>query len=438
MSAKFKNPVIRWIDHRLPIFTFLDHEANEYPTPKNLSYWWNFGSLAGFMLVVMMASGIFLAMQYTPHVDMAFNSVERIMRDVNYGWLLRYIHMNGASMFFIVVYVHMFRGLYFGSYKAPRELLWQIGVVILLLMMATAFMGYVLPWGQMSFWGATVITNLFSALPVVGKHIVTLLWGGFSVDNPTLNRFFSLHYLLPFVLLGVVVLHVVALHRFGSNNPIGIDTKGPQDTIPFHPYYTVKDMFGLGVFMIFYAYWVFYAPVTLGDPVNFVPANPLSTPQHIVPEWYFLPFYAILRSIPDKLIGVIAMFASILVLLVLPWLDRSPVRSGRYRPAFKWFFWMLVFDCAILTVCGKNPPDWIWSPLSFSIAPDEGQAGISVIAMGQLATTYYFGYFVVILPLLSIFERALPVPLSISRPVLGGGGSHVAIANSASKPMEKL
>ena len=438
MSAKFKNPVIRWIAHRLPIFTFLDHEANEYPTPKNLSYWWNFGSLAGFMLVVMMASGIFLAMQYTPHVDMAFNSVERIMRDVNYGWLLRYIHMNGASMFFIVVYVHMFRGLYFGSYKAPRELLWQIGVVILLLMMATAFMGYVLPWGQMSFWGATVITNLFSALPVVGKHIVTLLWGGFSVDNPTLNRFFSLHYLLPFVLLGVVVLHVVALHRFGSNNPIGIDTKGPQDTIPFHPYYTVKDLFGLGVFMIFYAYWVFYAPVTLGDPVNFVPANPLSTPQHIVPEWYFLPFYAILRSIPDKLIGVVAMFASILVLLVLPWLDRSPVRSGRYRPVFKWFFWMLVFDCAILTVCGKNPPDWIWSPLSFSIAPDEGQAGISVIAMGQLATTYYFGYFVVILPLLSIFERALPVPLSISRPVLGGGGSHAAIANSASKPMEKL
>ncbi|MBK8160141.1 MAG: cytochrome b/b6 [Rhodospirillaceae bacterium] len=438
MSANFKNPVVRWIDHRLPIFTFLHHEANEYPTPKNLSYWWNFGSLAGFMLMVMMASGIFLAMQYTPHVDHAFNSVERIMRDVNYGWLLRYIHMNGASMFFIVVYIHMFRGLYFGSYKAPRELLWQIGVVILLLMMATAFMGYVLPWGQMSFWGATVITNLFSALPVVGESIVTLLWGGFSVDNPTLNRFFSLHYLLPFVLLGVVVLHVVALHRFGSNNPIGIDTKGPQDSIPFHPYYTVKDLFGLGVFMIFFAYWVFYAPVTLGDPDNFIPANPLSTPQHIVPEWYFLPYYAILRSIPDKLMGVIAMFASILVLFVLPWLDRSPVRSGRYRPAFKWFFWMLVFDCAILTICGKNAPDWIWSPLSFSIGPDVGQAGVSIITMGQLATTYYFGYFLVILPLLSIFERALPVPLSISRPVLGAGGSHAAIASGQAKPMEKL
>lgn len=454
MSANFKNPVIRWIDHRLPVFTFLHHEANEYPTPKNLSYWWNFGSLAGFMLMVMMASGIFLAMQYTPHVDYAFNSVERIMRDVNYGWLLRYIHMNGASMFFIVVYVHMFRGLFYGSYKAPRELLWQIGVVILLLMMATAFMGYVLPWGQMSFWGATVITNLFSALPVVGKSIVTLLWGGFSVDNPTLNRFFSLHYLLPFVLLGVVVLHVVALHRFGSNNPIGIDTKGPQDSIPFHPYYTVKDLFGLGVFMIFFAYWVFYAPVTLGDPDNFIPANPLSTPQHIVPEWYFLPFYAILRSIPDKLFGVIAMFASILVLFVLPWLDRSPVRSGTYRPAFKWFFWMLVFDCAILVICGKNAPDWIWDPATFSIGPDDGRGQIlffafgtdginfglrlSIITIGQLATLYYFGYFLVILPLLSIFERALPVPLSISRPVLGAGGSHAAIAQTMPKPMEKL
>jgi hypothetical protein len=267
MAAVFKNPVIRWIDHRLPVFSYLQHEANDYPTPKNLSYWWNFGSIAGFMLMVMIATGIFLAMQYTPHVDHAFNSVERIMRDVNYGWMLRYIHMNGASMFFIAVYIHIFRGIYYGSFKAPRELLWMIGVVILLLMMATAFMGYVLPWGQMSFWGATVITNLFSALPVVGGKVVTLLWGGFSVDNPTLNRFFSLHYLLPFVILGVVVVHVIALHRFGSNNPTGIDMKGPQDQIPFHPYYTVKDMYGLGVFMLFYAFWVFFAPVALGDPV---------------------------------------------------------------------------------------------------------------------------------------------------------------------------
>src|SRR5215470_5294496 len=253
MTAVFKNPVIRWIDHRLPVFSYLQHEANDYPTPKNLSYWWNFGSIAGFMLIVMIVSGIFLAMQYTPHVDYAFNSVERIMRDVNYGWLMRYIHMNGASFFFIVVYIHLFRGLYYGSYKAPRELLWMLGVIILLLMMATAFMGYVLPWGQMSFWGATVITNLFSAFPLVGEPIVTWLWGGFSVDNPTLNRFFALHYLLPFVMVGVVILHIWALHQHGSNNPLGIDVKGPQDIIPLHPYYTVKDYFGLGVFFMVFA-----------------------------------------------------------------------------------------------------------------------------------------------------------------------------------------
>ena len=459
MTAVFKNPVIRWVDHRLPVFSYLQHEANDYPTPKNLSYWWNFGSIAGFMLMVMIATGIFLAMQYTPHVDHAFNSVERIMRDVNYGWMLRYIHMNGASMFFIAVYIHIFRGIYYGSFKAPRELLWIIGVLILLLMMATAFMGYVLPWGQMSFWGATVITNLFSALPVVGGKVVTLLWGGFSVDNPTLNRFFSLHYLLPFVILGVVVIHIIALHRFGSNNPTGIDMKGPQDQIPFHPYYTVKDMYGLGVFMLFFAFWVFFAPVALGDPDNFIPANPLSTPEHIVPEWYFLPFYAILRSIPDKLTGVLAMGASIAVLFILPWLDRSPVRSGAYRPAFKRFFWTLVFVCAILMFCGKYAPANYWLPFEFTIvAPEElikgtsitsvdalwpvsfagGHFGIQIIFLGQLGTLYYFGFFLVILPLLSIFERALPVPLSISRPVLGAGGSHAAIAQSPAKPMEKL
>ncbi len=244
------NRAIDWFDQRLPIITLMKHSAVEYPTPKNLNYWWNFGSLAGFMLVVMIVTGLVLAMQFTPHVDLAFNSVERIMRDVNYGWLIRYLHMNGASMFFVVVYIHVFRGLYYGSYKPPRELLWWIGLVILLLMMATAFMGYVLPWGQMSLWGATVITNLFSAVPVVGDTIVTLLWGGFSVDNPTLNRFFVLHFLLPFVIFGVVVLHVWALHSVKSNNPLGIDVKGPQDIIPFHPYYTVKDLFGIGVFLI--------------------------------------------------------------------------------------------------------------------------------------------------------------------------------------------
>jgi len=410
--------LVKWIDDRLPIFTFMNHELNEYPTPRNLSYWWNFGSLAGIILVIMIVTGIMLAMQYTPHVDYAFDSVERIMRDVNYGWLLRYIHSNGASFFFIIVYIHIFRGLYYGSYKAPRELLWMLGVVILLLMMATAFMGYVLPWGQMSFWGATVITNLFSAIPLFGEGIVTWLWGGFSVDNPTLNRFFSLHYLLPFVIVGAVVLHLVALHQFGSNNPLGIDAKGPQDKIPFHPYYTIKDLFGLGVFLVVFAGFVFYAPDFFGEPDNYIPANPLSTPAHIVPEWYFLPYYAILRSIPDKLLGVIAMFASIFVLFILPWLDRSPVRSGRFRPIFKWFFLIFIVDCIILGVVGAKPAEGTW------------------LIVGRLATAYYFIHFFVILPLLGAMERPSPLPTSISEPVLKGGGA-AAAAGASSKPMEK-
>jgi ubiquinol-cytochrome c reductase cytochrome b subunit len=410
------NKVIRWIDHRLPVFTFMDHELNEYPTPRNLNYWWNFGSLAGIMLVIMIVSGIFLAMHYTPHKDLAFDSVERIMRDVNYGWLMRYIHMNGASMFFIVTYIHVFRGLYFGSYKEPRELLWMLGVVILLLMMATAFMGYVLPWGQMSFWGATVITNLFSAIPVIGPKIVTLLWGGFSIDNPTLNRFFSLHYLLPFVIVGVVVLHLVALHQHGSNNPLGIDRKGPQDSIPFHPYYTIKDLFGLGIFLIFYALFVFYAPNLLGDPENYVPANPLVTPPHIVPEWYFLPFYAILRSVPNilfipaKLAGVLAMFGSIILLFFLPWLDTSRVRSARFRPVYKWLFWVLVVDTVILGWVGANRPEGMF------------------IVIGRLATLYYFVHFLIILPILGKMERPRPLPVSISSAVLGGGRPATATA----------
>ena len=354
-EPKFNNSLVRWIDHRLPVFTFMHHEMHEYPTPKNLNYWWNFGSLAGIVLVIMIMSGIVLAMHYTAHVDHAFQSVERIMRDVNYGWLVRYIHANGASFFFIVVYIHIFRGLYYGSYKAPRELLWMLGVVILILMMATAFMGYVLPWGQMSFWGATVITNLFSAIPLVGESIVTLLWGGFSVDNPTLNRFYALHYLLPFVIVGVVVLHIVALHRFGSNNPLGIDVRGNQDTISFHPYYTVKDAFGLGVFLILLSAVVFFLPNSMGHPDNYIPANPMVTPAHIVPEWYFLPFYAILRAIPDKLFGVLAMFAAIGVLFILPWLDRSPVRSATFRPIYKVMFWVFLFDCVALTWLGAKP-----------------------------------------------------------------------------------
>jgi quinol-cytochrome oxidoreductase complex cytochrome b subunit len=392
--------LVRWIDHRLPVFTFLQHELYDYPTPRNLSYWWNFGSLAGIMLVIMILTGIILAMQYTPNTALAFDSVERIMRDVNYGWLIRYIHMNGASFFFIVTYIHIFRGLYFGSYKEPRELLWMLGVVILLLMMATAFMGYVLPWGQMSYWGATVITNLFSAFPGVGGDIVTWLWGGYAVGNPTLNRFFSLHYLLPFVILGVVALHLMALHQHGSNNPLGIDRKGPQDSIPFHPYYTIKDMFGLGVFLIIFAIFVFYMPNVLGDPQNYIPANPLQTPPEIVPEWYFLPYYAILRSIPNKLIGVCAMFGSILTLFLLPWLDTSRVRSAFFRPIYKWVFWFLVVDVFVLGWVGAHRPEGIY------------------IIEGRLATLYYYLHFYVLFPLIGKVERPLPLPTSITAAVL--------------------
>ena len=399
-AAKFSNPVVKWIDHRLPVFSMLDHTANEYPTPKNLNYMWNFGSLAGLSLVIMIATGIVLSMSYTAHVDYAFESVERIMRDVNHGWLIRYIHMNTASFFFIVVYLHIFRGLYYGSYKAPRELLWILGVVIFLLMMATAFMGYVLPWGQMSFWGATVITNLFSAIPFVGESIVTFLWGGFSVDNPTLNRFFSLHYLMPFLIAGVVVLHIVALHRFGSNNPIGIDTRGRQDTISFHPYYTIKDMVGIAMFLLLLAVAVFFFPNAMGHPDNYIPANPMQTPAHIVPEWYFLPFYAILRAVPDKLGGVLLMFGAIAILFILPWLDRSPVRSARFRPVFRIFFWLLFIDAIALGYLGGKPAEGIYVTLS------------------RVATAWYFLHFLMILPILSVFENTKPLPKSISEPVL--------------------
>jgi len=413
-TQKFKSPVVRWIDHRLPVFSFMHHELHEYPTPKNLNYLWNLGSLAGLALVTMIVTGIILAMHYTPHVDHAFQSVERIMRDVNQGWLIRYIHMNGASFFFIVVYIHIFRGLYYGSYKAPRELLWILGVVILLLMMAIAFMGYVLPWGQMSFWGATVITNLFSAIPGIGESIVIWLWGGFSVDNPTLSRFFALHYLMPFLIVGVVILHIIALHRFGSNNPLGIDVNGNQDTLPFHPYYTTKDMFGAMVFLTIFASAIFFYPNFLGHPDNYIPANPLQTPAHIVPEWYFLPFYAILRAIPDKLGGVLFMFGAIAVLFVLPWLDRSPVRSGRFRPVFKIFFWLLLADCVLLGWLGAKPAEGIY------------------VILSRLATAWYFFHFLIVLPMLSLVEKTRPLPQSISTPVMGGA----AMAGS-SAPREK-
>jgi quinol-cytochrome oxidoreductase complex cytochrome b subunit len=418
MSNKFyENPVIKWIEYRLPIFHFLDESVGSgYPTPKNLNYMWNFGSLAGIVLAILIATGIVLAMNYTPHVDHAFESVERIMRDVNYGWLIRYIHMNGGSMFFIIVYIHMFRGLYFGSYKEPRELLWIIGVIILLAMMATAFMGYVLPWGQMSFWGATVITNLFSAIPIIGETIVTWLWGGFSVDNPTLNRFFALHYLFPFVIFALVFVHLWALHIHKSNNPLGVDIKGPKDTIPFHPYYTIKDMFGVGLMMIFFMFFVFFAPNFFGEPDNYIKANSLVTPPHIVPEWYFLPFYAILRAVPDiwfisaKLGGVIAMFSSILILMLLPWLDRSKVRSARFRPIFRQFFWLFFIDCLILGWVGANSPDAVFH-------------GVPFLWIGQAATAYYFAHLLIIIPLIGILEKPKTLPESINAAITADGAA---------------
>ena len=385
----------RWFERRLPIMGLIHSSFVVFPNPRNLNYYWTFGGILAFMLVSQILTGVVLAMHYAANVDLAFNSVEQIMRDVNYGWMLRYLHANGASMFFVAVYVHIGRGLYYGSYKEPREVLWILGVIIFLLMMATAFMGYVLPWGQMSFWGATVITNLFSALPGVGETIVTYLWGGYSVGNSTLNRFFSLHYLLPFMIFGVVALHVWALHVPGSNNPAGIEKKTDKDTLPFHPYFTIKDAFALVCFVIFFSWFTFYIPNYLGHADNYIEANPAVTPAHIVPEWYFLPFYAILRAVPDKLLGVLAMFGSIAILVFLPWLDTSKVRSGAYRPAFRVFFWMFIANAIVLGWLGAKPPE-----------------GLYVIA-SRLCTAYYFAYFIVILPLLGKIERTLPVRFRI-------------------------
>ena len=378
------NGFTRWIDERLPIIRLSYDSFVAYPTPRNLNYWWTFGGILSMMLMVQLITGIVLVMHYTPNTLMAFASVEHIMRDVNWGWLMRYMHANGASMFFVAVYIHILRGLYYGSYKAPREILWILGVVIFLLMMATAFMGYVLPWGQMSFWGATVITNLFSAIPVIGDPIVIWLWGGFSVDNPTLNRFFSLHYLLPFVIVGVVALHVWALHVVGQNNPAGVEIQSEQDTVAFTPYATMKDAFGMTVFLVFFAWFLFFSPNYMGHPDNYIEANPMVTPAHIVPEWYFLPFYAILRSIPDKLGGVIAMFGSIAVLFVLPWLDTSKVKSATYRPLYKQFFWILVICGLGLGYLGAMPAE-----------------GGYVIA-SRILTAWYFFHFLVILPVVGI------------------------------------
>ena len=412
-----KTGIEKWLDARLPIIRLAHDTAVSYPTPRNLNYWWTFGGILTLCLMVQIITGLILVMHYTPSADHAFNSVEHIMRDVNYGWLIRYTHANGASMFFIAVYIHMFRGLYYGSYKAPREVLWLLGCVIYLLMMATGFMGYVLPWGQMSFHGAVVITNLLGAFPIVGEAITTWLWGGFAVDGPTLNRFFSLHYLLPFVICGVVGLHIWALHVVGQNNPTGVEPKSAADTVPFTPYATMKDMFAVSLFLILFATFVFYMPNALGHADNYIPANPLVTPSHIVPEWYYLPFYAILRAIPDKLGGVLAMFGSIGCFFALPWLDTSKVRSLRYRPTARMYFWIFVLTCIVLGFCGAKLPDDQLIPGLTTFKLLESDIN-SFVWLSRIATAYYFAYFLVILPVLGLTEKTLPVPDSIATPAL--------------------
>jgi ubiquinol-cytochrome c reductase cytochrome b subunit len=403
----------KWLDSRLPIIRLAHDSFVDFPTPKNLNYWWTFGGILAVCLASQILTGIILAMHYVPHVDHAFNSVERIMRDVNYGWLIRYMHAIGASMFFLAVYIHIARGMYYGSYKAPREVLWALGVIIFFLMIITAFMGYVLPWGQMSYWGAMVITNLVGAVPFVGESIVKWLWGGFSVDNPTLNRFFSLHYLLPFVIAGVVILHIWALHVPGNNNPAGVEVKDvKKDTVPFHPYYTVKDAFAIVLFLMLFAFFVFFEPLVLGHTDNYIPANPSVTPAFIVPEWYLLPFYAILRAITfdvlfidAKLGGVIAMAGAILILFALPWLDTSKVKSMRYRPVAKVAYLVFIANFLVLGYLGAQPAEGVY------------------VAIAQVCVLYYFAYFLAILPALGVFERATPVPDSIAAAVLGKGSS---------------
>ena len=395
-----KSKLGQWFDSRLPLLT-LAHHINDYPTPKNLNYWWTFGGILTFFLIIQIITGLVLAMHYVAHADLAFGSVEHIMRDINYGWLIRYVHANGSSMFFLAVYIHIFRALFYGSYKAPREMIWIIGILIYMLMMATAFMGYVLPWGQMSFWAATVITNLFSAIPLVGESITSWLWGGYAVGSPTLTRFFSLHYLMPFLIFGLVILHIWALHIPGNNNPVGIDIKKPsKETVPFHPYIVIKDFYALLIFLIIFSGFVFFVPNVLGHPDNYIEANPMVTPSHIVPEWYLLPFYAILRSVPDKLGGVVVMFAAVFILMFLPWLDTSKVRSAVFRPLYKVFFWILVIDVIVLGYIGANPPEGMY------------------LIIGRIATIYYFVHFILIMPLLGFKEKTNPLPMSISDPVL--------------------
>jgi ubiquinol-cytochrome c reductase cytochrome b/c1 subunit len=400
-SYQPKSRLSKWVDERLPLARMMHAQFVDFPTPRNLNYMWTFGGILMFCLGVQILTGVVLAMHYVPSDKMAFDAVEAIRRDVNYGWLIRSIHAVGASMFFLAVYLHMARGLYYGSYKAPREILWILGVIIFLLMMATGFLGYTLPWGQMSFWGVTVITNLFSAIPFVGDAIVKWLWGGYSVSGVTLNRFFSLHYLLPFVIAGVVVLHVWALHVVGQNNPTGVEIKTKSDSVPMLPYAIMKDLFALSAFVMLFAWFVFFAPNYLGHADNFIEANPLSTPPHIVPEWYFLPFYAILRAVPSKLGGVVLMFASIIILCFVSWLDTSRVRSAKYRPIFKWFLWFFFFTVVALGYLGGKPAEgaYVWYARFF--------------------TAYYFAFFLLIMPILGVIETPNRLPKSITEAVLG-------------------
>jgi ubiquinol-cytochrome c reductase cytochrome b/c1 subunit len=407
----------KWIDERLPLPRMMHGQFVDFPTPRNLNYLWTFGGILMFMLGVMILSGIVLSMHYVASDKLAFDAIERIRRDVNYGDIIRNIHMVGASMFFLAVYIHMARGMFYGSYKAPREVLWVLGVIIYLLMMATAFLGYTLPWGQMSFWGATVITNFFSAIPLVGDPIVKWLWGGYAVTGVTLNRFFSLHFLLPFVIAGVVVLHVWALHHVGQNNPAGIEIKTASDTLPMAPYAIMKDLFGLIVFVALYAWFVFFAPDYLGHADNYNEANPLVTPPHIVPEWYFLPFYAILRAVPSKLGGVVLMFGAVAILAFIPWLDTSRVRSAKYRPLFKWFLWAFFFTVVALGYLGAKPAEGVY------------------VTMSQLFTLYYFAFFLVIMPVLGLIETPRSMPKSITEAVLGKGS--LALPAGAAAAPEK-
>lgn len=389
------NKIVAWIDERFPLTAIIKHEMTEYPVPRNLSYWWNFGFLAMTVLVIQLVSGIFLAMHFKADAGMAFDSVEHIMRNVNYGWLIRYMHSTGASAFFIVIFIHMARTLYYGSYRAPRELMWWTGQVLLIMLMATAFMGYLLPWGQMSYWGAQVITNLFGATPFIGPEVVVWLRGDYSVGDPTISRFFSLHYLMPFLVVGMIVIHLVALHMVKSSNPSGINLAA-KDNIPFHPYFTIKDIFSIGVFLIIFSALMFFTPNSFIEADNYIPANPLKTPTHIVPEWYFLPFYAILRAVPDLLGGVVAMVLSLLVFAAMPYLDRSSIPGGaRYRPFYRALFFVFAVDVFILAYVGAKPPEGFLVPL------------------GQLATFIYFGLFI-LLPFLSskeekwLIKRGLP------------------------------